>query len=177
VRQGTLFAQAFDPTRLELIGDPKAITERIVAGSTVGAAALSASAAGPIVYRTGSSTLQSQFVWFDRSGKALEVVSGSDSDGFNASLAPDGRRLAISLIGVGGTATDIWLLDHGPPELEAQTVSRARAGRRRPLRPNFRRGVWEWVTTEATELTERKHWGILRGLSARSALNVVFHTL
>ncbi len=79
VRERTLFAQAFDPTRLELVGDPKAVTDRIVVRSTGGAAALSASAAGPIVYRTGSSTLQSQFVWFDRSGKVLEVVSGSEN--------------------------------------------------------------------------------------------------
>ena len=72
---------------------------------------MSASAAGPIVYRTGSSTLQSQFVWFDRSGKALEVASGSENGGgFNSSLLPDGHRLAISL-NVGGTAADIWLLD------------------------------------------------------------------
>jgi serine/threonine protein kinase len=108
VRQGTLFAQRFDPVRLALTGDPIAVAEPIVVHSRTGAA-LSASVAGPIAYRTGSPTLQSHFVWFDRSGKTPEVVAGSESAGFNSALSPDGRRLAISENG--GAAADIWVLD------------------------------------------------------------------
>jgi len=111
VRGGTLFAQVFDPVRLALAGSPVAIAEQIVAGSGTGAtAALSTSAAGPFAYRTGPSTSQHHFVWFDRSGAPLETIPGSDfGDGFNSSLSPDASRLAISSF-VEGT-TDIWLLD------------------------------------------------------------------
>ena len=110
VRQGTLFAQPFDPVRLELAGSATAVAEQVVVSPESGAVALSASAAGSIVYRTGGSDAWSQFVWFDRSGKALETVPGSDiGTGFNSSISPDGHRLAISRR-IGGT-TDIWLLD------------------------------------------------------------------
>ena len=87
------------------------IAEQIVAGSGTGAtAALSASAAGPFAYRTGPSTSQHHFVWFDRSGAALETIPGSDlGDGYNSSLSPDASRLATSSR-VEGTA-DVWLLD------------------------------------------------------------------
>jgi eukaryotic-like serine/threonine-protein kinase len=115
VRGGTLFAQSFDPTRLELAGTPVIIAEQIVGGG--GTAGLSASAAGHIAYRTGPSRVQHQFVWFDRSGAALQTVAGSDfGNGFNASLSHDGRRLAMDRRSTG--TADIWLLDviRGIPE-------------------------------------------------------------
>jgi serine/threonine protein kinase/Tol biopolymer transport system component len=110
VRQGTLFAQAFDPVRLELAGSPVVIAEHVVGGGGTGAtAALSASAARPFVYRTGPSTAQSHFAWFDRSGTAQEIIPGSDDfDAFHSSLSRDESRLALSRLD--GT-TDIWVLD------------------------------------------------------------------
>ncbi|HZM93201.1 MAG TPA: hypothetical protein VFB92_07275, partial [Vicinamibacterales bacterium] len=96
--------------RLELGGNATAVAEQVVVSPGSGAVALSASAAGAIVYRTGGSDAWSQFVWFDRSGKALETVPDSDiGTGFNSSISPDGDRLAISRR-IGGT-TDLWLLD------------------------------------------------------------------
>ena len=77
VRQGTLFAQRFDPVRLQLTGDSTVVAE-IVDANIDGrqGPALSVSAAGPIVYRTGIP--QTQFVWLDRSGTATETVVGSE---------------------------------------------------------------------------------------------------
>ena len=114
VRQRTLFAQPFDAVRLELSGNPAVVAEQLVVGEDPGAAALSASAAGTVVYRTGPAGTRSQFVWFDRSGKVLEAVAGSEiGDGFNSSLSPDGRRLALSRFtdGTPDRTADIWLLD------------------------------------------------------------------
>jgi roadblock/LC7 domain-containing protein len=109
VRQGTLFAQKFDPVRLTLAGSPAAIAEHLLVHYP-GVAALSASAAGPIVYRTGPSGAQQQFVWFDRSGKALETVAGSYiSSGPTAALSPDERRVALEA--AASSSTDLWLLD------------------------------------------------------------------
>jgi hypothetical protein len=69
-RQTTLFAQRFDPVRLELMGDPSPIADHVPDGSW------SVSEAGRIIYRTGPATYgpQRQLVWFDRSGKTLEQV-------------------------------------------------------------------------------------------------------
>jgi Tol biopolymer transport system component len=108
VRDGTLFAQSFDPVRVELAGSPGAIAEDIVVRPD--AAALSVSAAGPIVYRAGPSGALHEFVWYDRSGMVLERLAGSElGSSYNSSLSPDGSRLATSAR-TGGTG-DLWLLD------------------------------------------------------------------
>jgi eukaryotic-like serine/threonine-protein kinase len=108
VRQGTLFSQPFDPSRAELAGTPTAIAEHIVVREEK--AALSASASGAIVYRTGPSIAPHRFVWYDRSGKPRETLPGSDFGGSsNFSLSPDGTRLAIPSRTDG--TSDIWLLD------------------------------------------------------------------
>jgi len=113
VRNGTLFAQAFDPVRLVPAGIAVVVAEHVVeGGGRVGVtAALSASAAGSFVYRTGPSTAQNHFVWFDRSGRPQEAVPGpEDFDATGASLSQDGSRLALPRRDATST-TDIWVLD------------------------------------------------------------------
>ena len=109
VRQGTLFAQTFDLVRLEPMGNPFAVTEQLVMDGRL-APALSASAAGPIVYRTGSLGVPRQFVWFDRSGNAVEKIGEPDgTDPYGASLSPDGRYVAVTR--TVNSSVDVWLLD------------------------------------------------------------------
>jgi serine/threonine protein kinase len=112
VRQGMLNAQLFDPVGLALTGDPFPVAERITVASGISNAPLSVSAAGPLVYRSGSA-VQQQFVWFDRSGKRIEEVGGPDSLGAEgtSSLSPDGRRVALTR-SVDGNP-DVWLLELG----------------------------------------------------------------
>ena len=111
VRQGTLWGQDFDPVRLEPTGNPLRVAGQIEVDAFTGLAALSSSAAGPIVYRIGSSAGQSQFAWFDRSGREVGKVGGADVGRVNPALSPDGRLVALSQ-SVNGN-TDIWLLDVG----------------------------------------------------------------
>jgi len=78
IRQGMLFAQKFDVTRLELSGNPIPIAEGVAYGAP--AAALSASDDGVIAYRRGpivNGGEQSQFAWFDRSGNEIEKVGSA----------------------------------------------------------------------------------------------------
>jgi eukaryotic-like serine/threonine-protein kinase len=112
VRQGTLFAQPFDPVRLELSGNPFPIAEQIAVSGDTSAAGLSASAAGPFIYRAGLASVQRQFIWFDRSGNEIGRVGDPDSatPGY-PSLSPDGRRIGLSRTLNGNT--DIWMLDLG----------------------------------------------------------------
>jgi serine/threonine protein kinase/Tol biopolymer transport system component len=122
----TLFAQQFDLARLQLTGNPFPVAESIMmrarAGSQV--AALSASASGRIVYRTGAAASERQFAWFDRSGREIGKVG--DPDGGNPlspSLSTDQRRLAVHRT-VGGNV-DIWLLDTGRGVLSRFTSNAA----------------------------------------------------
>src|SRR5262245_52949858 len=107
VRRGTLFAQGFDPVRLELSADSYRVAEQVIVDNA-NRAAISASAAGPIIYRSGSSGGQKQFVWFDRSGKEIGKVGNPDFWG-NSSLSPDGSQVAMNRTVDGNM--DVWLLE------------------------------------------------------------------
>jgi Tol biopolymer transport system component len=109
VRQGTLFAQELDATRIELKGNPLSVAERIALGTVgQGSAAVSASLAGPIVYRTASASGRRQLIWFDRSGKEI-ARAGDPVAATELSISPDGRR---ALLGQSINQNfDLWLLD------------------------------------------------------------------
>jgi Tol biopolymer transport system component len=110
VRQGTLFAQRFDPVRLELAGQPTPIAEEVASGTRANLGAISVSASGLIAYRTGSPGGKRQFVWFDRSGRELARLGDPHSFGpAYSAMSPDSRHLAVQRTVDGNT--DIWLLD------------------------------------------------------------------
>ncbi len=107
IREGRLLAQIFDPERLELRGDPFLIAEHVTGGTR-----LSASAAGPIAYRTPSADNgQRQLVWVDRSGREIEKVVYPDTAAQGPSLSHDGRRVAVFRFANGNM--DIWSYETG----------------------------------------------------------------
>jgi eukaryotic-like serine/threonine-protein kinase len=109
VRQGTLFAQAFDTTRLALIGKPFPVASQIINNTAFGLAAVSSSSTGLFVYRAGPAERR-LFTWFDRSGHELGTVGEADTgDPSDPALSPDGRELALSR--EVDENRDIWILD------------------------------------------------------------------
>jgi serine/threonine protein kinase/Tol biopolymer transport system component len=119
VREGTLFAQPFDPDRLELSGQPRPVAERVTIDAR-GAAAVSVSNVGSVVFRTGALNRQRQLMWVDRSGKELGRVGDPDPNNpANPALSPDATRLALSRTIDGNT--DIWLVDLNRPVLSRFT--------------------------------------------------------
>jgi Tol biopolymer transport system component len=105
-RQTTLYAQRFDPIRLELSGDPSSIVDHVPDGSW------SVSEAGPIIYRTGPAKFgpQRQLVWQDRLGRTLEPIGDPSLNVvLGLSMSPDGRQLALERAG------SIWLLELARP--------------------------------------------------------------
>jgi Tol biopolymer transport system component len=110
-RQNTLFAQRFDPDRLIVSGPPIVVAEQVATGGSLFTfVAVSASAAGTIVYRTGSAVGNRQFVWVDRSGKQLETLGeASTDDVYNPSMSADGRTIAVNRTVSGNM--DVWLLE------------------------------------------------------------------
>ena len=102
VRGEKLLAQRFDPERLEARGDAVPIAEHMNAGT-----ALSASAAGPIVYRTPSpDSGERQLVWIDRSGRVTDTVVYPNIASPGPALSHDGRRVALFSYANGNM--DIW---------------------------------------------------------------------
>src|SRR6202050_588713 len=110
LRGQTLMAQAFNPGRMELSGEPQPIAEHIaVNGSTI-RAMFSASETGTLVYQSGQASTGWDLVWCGRDGKELETVAQA-SRYIGPSLSPDGTRLAVTIfVGNQGIA-DNWVLD------------------------------------------------------------------
>jgi Tol biopolymer transport system component len=105
LREGTLLAQAFDPERLELDGATFSVADHL--GPWV---ALSASAAGPIAYRSiAAGSGQQQLVWVDRSGRETSKVVYPNGGGLGASMSRDGHAIAMFKFVDGNM--DIWSLD------------------------------------------------------------------
>ena len=109
VRQGTLMAQALDAPTLTVVSDPVSVASGISVIEPLGLAPLSASAAGPVVYRTGSAGGVRQFSWFDRAGRLLSNVGDPAGYLLSPSMSPDGGRVAVHRSV--DANSDIWLLD------------------------------------------------------------------
>jgi Tol biopolymer transport system component len=109
VRDGRLFSQRIDPVRFETTGDAAVIADGVAVDAR-GIPAVSASAVGSIVYRTGSVDQQRRLVWFDREGKQLALAAEPDNRSpVNLNLSPDGRTLVLNRSHEGNT--DVWLMD------------------------------------------------------------------
>jgi Tol biopolymer transport system component len=100
-RRGILYGQKFDTTELVLSSEPFVVARGVLGGSKP-----SVSAAGDLVYRTGSGVGFRSLKWFDRTGKELGTVGRPVVLTAGAlALSPDGTTLALSVM------KDIWLLD------------------------------------------------------------------
>jgi serine/threonine protein kinase len=111
-RDGSFVAQSFDARKLELKGDPFLVTDNValqyVGSGAVGA--LSASTTGIVAYRGGAATGSRKFIWFDRSGAAVDLSEEVESPTLaNPELSRDGRRVAFNQMTSGND--DIWVLD------------------------------------------------------------------
>jgi eukaryotic-like serine/threonine-protein kinase len=109
IRQGTMFAQPFDPVRLSLSGAPFPVASPVVTVAGVAASAISVSATGLLAYRTGPPERR-QFTWFDRSGRELGTVGEHDANApSDPAISPDGNEIVFSREIDG--SRDLWLLE------------------------------------------------------------------
>jgi len=108
-RRNTAFAQRLDRSRMEVVGEAVPVAQNVEVRPFANSlhAGLSASAAGPVLYRVGQVAPREpiQFAWFDRSGSEMLKVGNPLPMVLNAALAPDEQRIAAFLTG------DIWMLD------------------------------------------------------------------
>jgi Tol biopolymer transport system component len=107
LRGGTLLAQEFNINTFKLGGEPYPIADPVAQAGMTGPVMIAAiSPAGEILYSAANTS--SQFTWFDRSGKRLDVV-GEPGEYGAFRLSPDGRRIVAARATRG--SSDLWLLD------------------------------------------------------------------
>jgi serine/threonine protein kinase len=108
-RGGRLMALRFDADRLQVIGDPVELVEKIEYFAATGRTAFGASEKA-LVYSPASDVRLSRLAWFDRTGQEVGSVA---SPGMYVSprLSPDGRQLAVAAMELGAVPPDIWVFD------------------------------------------------------------------
>jgi serine/threonine protein kinase/Tol biopolymer transport system component len=122
IHEGTLFAAPFDPERLEITGQAVPVLEGVASAPTGtglnGAAQFAISNSGTLVYLPGESFAGDPIDWVDRSGKTTPLRT-TRANWANPQFAPDGQRLAISILE--GPQRDIWIYDWGRDTLTRLT--------------------------------------------------------
>ena len=107
IRKDALYAQNFDPVRLELTGNLYPVASGALTGT------VSVSATGAVAYRPGGigvGTAPRQLIWFNRSGREIENAGDPVHLGrANPEMSPDGRHVALWRT-VSGNG-DVWSFD------------------------------------------------------------------
>jgi serine/threonine-protein kinase len=109
LNKATLFAIPFDLDKLETRGTALPILDDVASSGLVGAAHLSFSRSGTLVYRrsSGDSGLLT-VAWLDGAGKTQPLLAKPGVYG-RPNLSPDGQRVALDV--TEGSGTDIWAYD------------------------------------------------------------------
>ena len=112
VRRGTLWAQAFDPDRLTVRGDPVPVAHGVTWDMDRNVAAISVSNDGTLLYRAGAME-QRQLLWYDRSGAVLEAIGSPDAaTPWDVQLSSDDSRV-LTRRSPEGLNPDIWVIEAG----------------------------------------------------------------
>ncbi len=109
VRDGVLYAHAFDPQALALTGPARPIVDDVHFFASNGNTAFSVSGEGTLVYRRRGASARLQ--WVDRGGRELSTVLAPDLYRTRPALSPDGKRLAIAIGDPRSGTSDLWLID------------------------------------------------------------------
>jgi eukaryotic-like serine/threonine-protein kinase len=120
VAAGSLSAVRFDPERLQVIGEPVALGERVIA-RTNGAAEFALSSTGTLASipdRGGESMTPRSLVWLNRQGQ--EEATGAPIRTYGtARVSPDGSRAVVAVYD--DTLDDLWIWDFARRTLERMT--------------------------------------------------------
>ncbi len=110
VRDGTLMAQPFDPSRLQLTGGAFPIAEQILFDAGYTRAIFSVSQNGVLAFQSGSAKPGSELVWLDRDGKELGRL-GEPALYERLRLSPDGQTVAVSIADAKSGQGNLWTID------------------------------------------------------------------
>jgi serine/threonine-protein kinase len=113
--EGGLLAIPFDPGKLELTGAPVALMEGVGVRASGLNVDLALSAAGTLVYTTGSKLSRRPY-WVTRDGvvEAIDTSWNPQALIQNIALSPDGKALAVELLQAGKSQIWVKQLPTGP---------------------------------------------------------------
>jgi Tol biopolymer transport system component len=107
--RGWLFAIAFDAEKLEVRGAPFQLLEGVVTNSANGSVQAAVAPDGTLAYAPGSSiTPEFTLTWVNRDGQAQPASEVIRSYLTPPAIAPDGNRVAVSIL---APNRDVWILD------------------------------------------------------------------
>ena len=109
-RDKVVFAQLFDPDRLQLSGEPVPIADDVQYVQATAQAIFAVSGNGVLAYQSGAAEASTRLAWLDRNGKQLATVGNPGNYG-NFRLSPDGTKVAMSAIDPRQGSEDIWIYD------------------------------------------------------------------
>jgi Tol biopolymer transport system component len=107
-QSGTLVAQPFDLTRLEVSGTPVPIVPRVAFSPSYYMAAFSISRTGVLAYGPGQ--VPTQLQWMNRRGETLTRV-GPTGEYLQPRLSPDETKIAVARLDAQLSTYDLWLID------------------------------------------------------------------
>jgi Tol biopolymer transport system component len=106
---GSLLAQPFDPSRLEVSGEAVTLAEQVsLYGAYLGIGNYSVSREGTLIF--DAFRLRTELSWFDRTGNETGTF-GEPAPHFNPTISPDGSRIAFDLYDTGTQTTQVWVGD------------------------------------------------------------------
>jgi len=109
MRAGTLFATAFDPERLSVLGAPLPVLEGVASNPGAGGAQFAASEGGALVFVPGGSLVPVMpIVWLGKDGHTRPLRS-VPAVYFVLGFSPDGQRLATDIRDA--DEADVWTYD------------------------------------------------------------------
>ncbi len=109
VRDATLLAQDFDPSRFEVKGEPAPVVQRLGQYGWQFFWPFTVSENGVLV-AAPAFQVPSRLLWLDREGKEVGSV-GQPSLINDPRLSPDGQRVAVAITDLGRDTAEIWIFD------------------------------------------------------------------
>ncbi len=119
IRAGTLHAVRFDPSTIRMVGSPVPIVQGVAAAADSGVAHFAVSKAGVLAYVPGATADARTLVWVDRQGHETAVPGFPRQSYQTPTLSPDGRQLAVTVL---GSTHDVWVGDLTRATLTRLTV-------------------------------------------------------
>ncbi len=107
---GLLWAVGFDPSRLELTGEPSRVSDRTVLVTQGDQAFYAVADDGTLVFVAAGQAGQGHLVWVDRAA-AVTPLPFPPQQYLHPRLSPDGRRVAVTIQEPQEGRQAIWVLD------------------------------------------------------------------
>jgi hypothetical protein len=117
VRDGVLFAEAFDAKQQAIAGDPFVLVEQIQHYLNTASTVVSASDNGVLAYETASPPAVSELAWFDRTGRFIERVPLPAGEYEDPRLSPKGDMIVMNRQDPQTGISNIWLQGPSPSTL------------------------------------------------------------